>query len=219
MFSRSKHRSREPPASGIAAWSAVCFRPQKSGKPGFCCKICRCITFPVGLSTHGSLAVAAQGNGTPLAGSHRINYNTVRQPFMNNQTNREKRCSAISFRVSDSQRERIDKLAKQCGMNRSEYLLSRVCGYEPKARLTYAQTKVRDELIIARSDYAKYTSMLNAMPQGERRAMFRNQPWMIEALRLLNTTAELITDIINRHFTPNRVPGTALETDKEQESK
>lgn len=26
-------------------------------------KICRCITFPVGLSIHGSLAVAEQGNG------------------------------------------------------------------------------------------------------------------------------------------------------------
>lgn len=137
---------------------------------------------------------------------------------MNNQSDKERRSSAISFRVSDSQRERIDKLAKQCGMNRSEYLLSRACGYEPKARLTFAQTKVRDEFIIARSDYAKYTSMLNAMPQSERMAMFRNQPWMIEALRLLNTTAELITDVINKHFSLNRVPGTDFETDKEHKS-
>ena len=103
-------------------------------------------------------------------------------------------------------------------MNRSEYLLSRTCGYEPKARLTPAQTAVRDQLIIARSDYAKYTSMLNAMPQHERMAMFRNQPWMIEALGRLRRTAELITDIINRYFSPNRIPGTSSETDKEQEA-
>ena len=121
----------------------------------------------------------------------------------------------MSFRVSESQRKRIDKLAKQCGMNRSEYMLSRAYGYEPEARLTQAQTAVRDELIIARSDYAKYTSMLNAMSQDERRAMFRNQPWMIETLNLLGRTAELITDVINRHFSPNRVPGTGMETDKE----
>ncbi len=124
----------------------------------------------------------------------------------------------MSFRVSKSQRELIESLADQCGMNRSEYLLSRASGYEPKARLTFAQTKVRDELIIARSDYAKYTSMLNAMPQSERMAMFRNQPWMIEALRRLDRTAELITEIINKHFSPNRIPGTGFETDKELKS-
>lgn len=128
-----------------------------------------------------------------------------------------RRRSTMSFRVSKSQREKIEKLAAQCGMNRSEYLLSRAYGYKPKARLTFAQTKVRDELIIARSDYAKYTSMLNVMPQHERMAMFRNQPWMIEALVRLRRTSELITDIINRYFSPNRVPGTSSETYKELE--
>ena len=129
-----------------------------------------------------------------------------------------RRRSTMSFRVSKSQREKIEKLAAQCGMNRSEYLLSRAYGYHPKARLTFAQTKVRDELIIARSDYVKYTSMLNAMPQHERMAMFRNQPWMTEALVRLHRTSELITNIINRYFSPNRVPGTSSETDKEQEA-
>lgn len=128
-----------------------------------------------------------------------------------------RRRSTMSFRVSKSQREKIENLAAQCGMNRSEYLLSRAYGYKPKARLTFAQTKVRDELIIARSDYTKYTSMLNAMPQHERMAMFRNQPWMTEALVRLHRASELITDIINRYFSPNRVPGTSSETDKEQE--
>lgn len=128
-----------------------------------------------------------------------------------------RRRSTMSFRVSESQRKQIENFAAQCGMNCSEYLLSRAYGYKPKARLTQAQTTVRNELIIARSDYAKYTSMLNAMPQRERMAMFRNQPWMIEALVRLRRTSELITDIINRYFSPNRTPGTSSETDKEQE--
>lgn len=134
-----------------------------------------------------------------------------------NEIGGERRRSTMSFRVSKSQREKIEKLAGQCGMNRSEYLLSRAYGYEPKARLTSAQTAVRDELIIARSDYAKFTSMLNAMQQHERMAMFRKQPWMTEALGRLRKTAELITEIINRYFSPNRVPGTSSETHKEQE--
>lgn len=132
--------------------------------------------------------------------------------------NSGRRRSTMSFRVNESQRKRIEGLAAQCGMNRSQYLLSRAYGYKPKARLTFAQTKVRDELIIARSDYVKYTSMLNAMPQHERMAMFRNQPWMTGALSSLRRTANLITEIINRYFSPNRIPGTSYETDKEQDA-
>ena len=134
-----------------------------------------------------------------------------------NENGGERRRSTMSFRVSGSQRKRIESLAAQCGMNRSEYLLSRAYGYKPKARLTPAQTAVRDQLIIARSDYAKYTSMLNGMRLSERMAMFRNQPWMIEALRRLDRTAKLLTDIINKYFSPNRVPGNISETDKEQD--
>lgn len=111
-------------------------------------------------------------------------------------------------------------------MSLSDYVLSRAYEYEPKVRLTPEQEAVREQLVIARSDYAKYTSMLNTMSQDERRAMFRNQPWMIGALRLLGKTADMITRLIKKHFAPNRVPAvktitvqqeTAEETDKEEE--
>lgn len=139
---------------------------------------------------------------------------------------KEKRDSTISFRVSKSQREKITDLAGECGMNLSDYVLSRAYEYEPKVRLTPEQEAVREQLVIARSDYAKYTSMLNAMSQDERRAMFRNQPWMIGALRLLGKTADMITRLIKKHFAPNRIPAvktmtvqqeTVAETDKEEE--
>lgn len=139
---------------------------------------------------------------------------------------KEKRDSTISFRVSKSQREKITGLAEECGMSLSDYVLSRAYGYEPKVRLTPEQEAVREQLVIARSDYAKYTSMLNAMSQDERRAMFRNQPWMIDALRLLGKTADMITRLIKKHFAPNRIPAvktitvqqeTVSETDKEEE--
>lgn len=139
---------------------------------------------------------------------------------------KEKRDSTISFRVSKSQREKITGLAEECGMSLSDYVLSRAYGYEPKTRLTPEQEAVREQLVIARSDYAKYTSMLNAMSQDERRAMFRNQPWMIGALRLLGKTADMITRLVKKHFAPNRIPAvktiivqqeTVAETDKEEE--
>lgn len=139
---------------------------------------------------------------------------------------KEKRDSTISFRVSKSQRKKIKSIANECGMNLSDYVLSRAYEYEPKVRLTPEQEAVREQLVIARSDYAKYTSMLNAMSQDERRAMFRNQPWMIGALRILGKTADKITRLIKKHFAPNRIPAvktmtvqqeTVAETDKEEE--
>lgn len=136
-------------------------------------------------------------------------------------TKRERRDSTISFRVSKTQQEYIGRLADKCGMTLSDYVLARSYNYRPKARLTPRQEAVRDELIMARSDYARYTSMLNAMPQEERRAMFRNQSWMIGALQLLGRTAEKITKLIDRHFAPNRIPKSPEiqeQTETEEES-
>ena len=49
---------------------------------------------------------------------------------------RQRRDSTISFRVSKSQRMRIESLADECGMSLIDYVLSRAHGYDPKPRLT-----------------------------------------------------------------------------------
>lgn len=49
--------------SAVPCGEPYVFMPHGSGKPGFYYKICRCITLPVGLCIHGSLAVASLGNG------------------------------------------------------------------------------------------------------------------------------------------------------------
>lgn len=198
------------------------------GKLGmaFHCQICRCITLPNGRSIHGTPAIVPQSNGERRSRARTVtnllyHYNS---PYMDKEQNtpqnngnsesddkqaktvREPRCTTISFRVSRTQREYIGRLADKCGMTLSDYVLARSYDYRPKSRLTPEQEAVRDELISARSDYARYTSMLNGMSQNERRAMFRNQTWMIGALQLLGRTAEAITRIIDRCFAPNRVP-------------
>lgn len=167
------------------------------------------------------------GNTEPVETKDRITDAAVNAEDTENKKKKvkEKRDSTISFRVSKSQRKKITSIANECGMSLSGYVLSRAYGYEPKVRLTPEQEAVREQLVIARSDYAKYTSMLNAMSQDERRAMFRNQPWMIGALRLLGKTADMITRLIKKHFAPNRIPAvknmtvqqeTVAETDKEE---
>ena len=147
-------------------------------------------------------------NADPAEAEDEINYVAESAEGTDNKTEivKEKRDSTISFRVSKSQREQIEHIAGKCGMTLSDYVLSRAYCYEPKARLTPEQEVVREQLVIARSDYARYTSMLNAMPQDERRAMFRNQPWMIGTLMLLGRTADRITRVLKQYFAPNRIP-------------
>ena len=168
------------------------------------------------------------GNMKPVETGDGINDAAVNAEDTENKKKKvkEKRDSTISFRVSKSQREKITSAAYECGMSPSDYVLSRAYEYDPKVRLTPEQEAVREQLVIARSDYAKYTSMFNAMSQDERSAMFRNQPWMIGALRLLGKTADMITRLIKKHFAPNRIPAvktmtvqqeTVAETDKEEE--
>lgn len=185
-------------------------------------QICRCITLPDGRSIHGTPAIVRSPMGKRRSQARTVTtYCIIFNPsFMNKEQKlsqhteeagnvahkRERRDSTISFRVGKTQREHIGRLADTCGMTLSDYVLARSYNYRPKARLTPGQEAVRDGLIIVRSDYARYTSMLNAMSQDERRAMFRNQPWMIGALQLLGKTAEAITKIIDLYFKPNRIP-------------
>ena len=77
---------------------------------------------------------------------------------LSSETKRERRDSTISFRVSKTQREHIGQLADKCGMTLSDYVLARSYNYRPKARLTARQEAVRNALITARSDYARYVA-------------------------------------------------------------
>jgi len=120
---------------------------------------------------------------------------------------KEKRDSTISFRVSSAQRSSIEKLAEECGMSLSGYVLSRASGYEPKPRLTYEESLILEELLRNRSDSVRYASMLNNMSQEQRRNLFRDNAWMRGALERLAKAADGIMHIINKYFSANKMPG------------
>lgn len=120
---------------------------------------------------------------------------------------KEKRDSTISFRVSSAQRSSIEKLAEECGMSLSSYVLSRASGYEPKPRLTHEENLILEELLRNRSDYVRYASMLNNMSQEQRRNLFRDNAWMRGALERLAKAADGIMYIINKYFAANKVSG------------
>lgn len=91
-------------------------------------------------------------------------------------------------------------------MSISGYVLSRASGYEPKPRLTPEQSSILDQLMLNRSDYVRYASMLNCMSQEQRRSLFRDNAWMRDALERLEKAAVRIMDIINRYFLSGEAP-------------
>jgi hypothetical protein len=136
-----------------------------------------------------------------------------------NSSRGELRNECCTTKVTHEQKLHIQHLARQCGMSVSDYLLARAYNYEPKSRLTPAQSEVYKELVKNRSNITKFMSILKGMDANKRIEMFRRESWIKDALKLLDTTSKGILEIIKRYFSPNPVPGrTSNEPNSESES-
>jgi uncharacterized protein (DUF1778 family) len=118
----------------------------------------------------------------------------------------QRRSESVRFRVTPWQKEHIQQLADKCGMNVSEFVLARAFNYEPKVRITEIEQSVCQELILARTDYKRYISMLEGMDGEVRRRMFNREVWMSGALRHLDAQRKRIDAIINTVFSKNHLP-------------
>ena len=115
-------------------------------------------------------------------------------------------------------REGIRRLAAECGMTVSSYVLARAFNYRPKARLTARQEAVMETLMGCRSDLVNYTSALRGMNPEKRRQMFNSYPFMLEWLKELGRLAERVTDVLDKVRFSNRLPdGTRNGEDREDE--
>lgn len=154
---------------------------------------------------------ASPGSPKPLAGSHLspiITPETMRRkPFKNIQEESgDKRTVSITMKVSASQKERIDTLARQCGETRSTYLLQRAFGYKPKARLTNEERIALKNLMECRTDAVNFANALKALTDDERIKMFRRHSFMIAWLDNLNAMADRVLKYLDSVKRPNSIP-------------
>ena len=91
----------------------------------------------------------------------------------------ERRTEYVGAKVTPGQKRHIRRLADECGMTVSNYMLARAFNYRPKARLTARQEAVMETLIGCRSDLLNYTSALRGMAPEKRRQMFGSYPFML----------------------------------------
>ena len=128
------------------------------------------------------------------------------------------RTAYIGAKVTVEQKQYIRRLAAECGMTVSSYVLARAFNYRPKARLTARQEAVMETLIGCRSDLVNYTSALRGMNPEKRRQMFNSYPFMLEWLKELGRLAERVTDVLDKVRFSNRLPdGTRNGEDREDE--
>ena len=88
-----------------------------------------------------------QGDCVPLTPSCRIFYRKV--IFIKGRQPKEKR-PTITIRLDQPEKDKIERLAKQCGLSVTEYLILRGTGYEPKIvpyDAVFTLIKRLDELI------------------------------------------------------------------------
>lgn len=67
----------------------------------------------------------------------------------NAQPEEERRTEYVGAKVTPGQKRHIRRLADECGMTVSNYVLARAFNYKPKARLTARQEAVRKPLSVA----------------------------------------------------------------------
>lgn len=130
----------------------------------------------------------------------------------------DRRTEYVGAKVTPGQKQHIRRLADECGMTVSNYILARASGYRPKARLTARQEAVMETLIGCRSDLVNYTSALRGMTPEKRRQMFNSYPFMLEWLKELGRLAERVSKVLDSVRTGNRLPdGTRNGEDREEE--
>ena len=130
----------------------------------------------------------------------------------------DRRTEYVGAKVTPGQKRHIRRLADECGMTVSGYLLARAFGYRPKARLTAKQEAIMETLIGCRSDLVNYTSALRGMNPEKRRQMFGSYPFMLEWLKELGKLAGRITGVLDKTRLDNRVPdGTRNDEEREEE--
>lgn len=130
----------------------------------------------------------------------------------------DRRTEYVGAKVTPGQKQHIHRLAAECGMTVSSYILARASGYRPKARLTARQEAVMETLIGCRSDLVNYTSALRGMNPEKRRQMFNSYPFMLEWLKELGRLAERISKVLDSVRADNRLPGgTRNGEDREEE--
>lgn len=124
----------------------------------------------------------------------------------------DKRKFNACAKCTGQQLNTIKQLADKCGMTVSNYLLSRALNYEPKERLDKEDKDRLDNLIVIRSDYARYLGQLKSMSPERRSVLFNTFTNVRDTANEIQKTLPEVNLLIDAWRKKNPIPkGTSNE--------
>ncbi len=128
-----------------------------------------------------------------------------------NSSKKIKRSVYIGAKVTPDQKEKILRIAKECDLTVSDYLLARAVNYRPKARLSPQGYAIASELIEIRGDLNRFFTTLNGLSQGRRIEMMRTYPFILGWLKELQKIALSLEPVIRMLTDKNTLPSDLNE--------
>lgn len=83
-----------------------------------------------------------------------------------------------AYRCTADEYDRLQTLARQCGLSLSRYVVVAALNHHPRQRLTEAEVDALNSLIVARADLIKVSNVLSKKTDEEKRLYFRSEKFM-----------------------------------------
>lgn len=124
----------------------------------------------------------------------------------------DKRKYNACAKCTERQLGTIKRLAGECGITVSDFLLARALNYEPKARLDKEDRARLDNLIVIRSDYARFLGQLKGMSPERRSVLFNTFSFVRDTANEMQKTLPEVNLLIEAWRKKNPIPkGTSNE--------
>lgn len=117
-----------------------------------------------------------------------------------------KRKHPLTAKVTEFQKSEIRRVADQCGLTVSDYLLARAYGYQPRMRVTSDVESFSLQLSAIRKDIKKLFNVVDGKSEDERKRMLNKWSFLLQWMEYLVAGVRLVGEVNDRLAGANRVP-------------
>ncbi len=118
----------------------------------------------------------------------------------------KKRTVYIGAKVTLAQKEHIDRLAAQCEMTTSDYVLARAYNYEPKARMSPEELSIFQGLSEFSCNVNRFFANYDSFTGSERARLVKTYPFVAKWLGEIKKEQIQIAPYVKRLTEDNPIP-------------
>ncbi len=118
----------------------------------------------------------------------------------------KKRTGYVGAKVTPAQKEHFDRLAAQCEMTTSGYVLARAYNYEPKARMSPEELSIFQGLSEFSRNVKHFFANYDSFTESERARLVKTYPFVAKWLGEIKKEQIQIAPYIKRLTEDNPIP-------------